>query len=190
MLIGAGGSICGAAAVMAAEPWCAAGPTGHHCRIDRRGLRHLGDFLYPALYHAGQQFGPFAVTTYGIFAGSTIHEVAQVVAAGAKHQETAADTAVITKMVRVMMLAPFLVILSMVLSRTSDTGAPRRITVPWFALGFVAVTAFNSLKLLPRSFIEAAVRVDTLLLAMAMAALGLGTRWSAIRALSPEKVQN
>jgi uncharacterized membrane protein YadS len=38
------------------------------------------------------------------------------------------------------------------------------------------------LNLLPRFFIDAAVRVDTLVLAMAMAALGLGTRWSAIRA--------
>jgi uncharacterized integral membrane protein (TIGR00698 family) len=185
MLIGAGSSICGAAAVMATEPVVRG-------RSDQVTIAvstvvvfgTLAIFLYPVLYHANQRFGPFAVspTAYGIFAGSTIHEVAQAVAAGRAIGEAAADTAVITKMVRVMMLAPFLVILSMVLSRTSGTGAPRRITVPWFALGFVAVTAFNSLNLLPRSFIDAAVRVDTLVLAMAMAALGLGTRLSAIRA--------
>jgi uncharacterized integral membrane protein (TIGR00698 family) len=186
MLIGAGSSICGAAAVMAAEPVVRGRSDQVTVAVSTVVVfGTLAIFLYPALYHANQLFGPFAVspTAYGIFAGSTIHEVAQVVAAGRAIGEAAADTAVITKMVRVMMLAPFLVILSMVLSRTgAATGAARRITIPWFALGFVAVTAFNSLKLLPRPFIEAAVQVDTLVLAMAMAALGLGTRWSAIRA--------
>ena len=185
ILIGAGSSICGAAAVMATEPVLRGRSDQVTVAVSTVVVfGTLAIFLYPALYHANQRFALFAVspTAYGIFAGSTIHEVAQVVAAGRAIGEAAADTAVITKMVRVMMLAPFLAILSMVLSRSSGTAAPRRITVPWFALGFVAVTALNSLKLLPRSFIEAAVRVDTLLLAMAMAALGLGTRWSAIRA--------
>jgi uncharacterized integral membrane protein (TIGR00698 family) len=185
MLIGAGSSICGAAAVMATEPVVRGRSDQVTVAVSTVVVfGTLAIFLYPVLYHANQRFGPFAVspTAYGIFAGSTIHEVAQVVAAGRAIGEAAADTAVITKMVRVMMLAPFLVILSTVLSRTSGAGAPRRITVPWFALGFIAVTAFNSLNLLPRSFIDAAVRVDTLLLAMAMAALGLGTRLSAIRA--------
>ena len=185
MLIGAGSSICGAAAVMATEPVVRGRSDQVTVAVSTVVVfGTLAIFLYPVLYHANQRFGPFAVspTAYGIFAGSTIHEVAQVVAAGRAIGEAAADTAVITKMVRVMMLAPFLVILSTVLSRASGAGAPRRITVPWFALGFIAVTAFNSLNLLPRSLIDAAVRVDTLLLAMAMAALGLGTRLSAIRA--------
>ena len=52
------------------------------------------------------------------FVGSTVHEVAQVVAAGEAIGSQAADTAVIAKMVRVMMLAPFLLVLSMWLSRS------------------------------------------------------------------------
>src|SRR5882757_8746282 len=83
MLIGAGSSICGAAAVMATEPVVRG-------RADQVTVAvstvvvfgTLAIFLYPVLYHANQRFGPFAVspTAYGIFAGSTIHEVAQVVA--------------------------------------------------------------------------------------------------------------
>src|SRR5712675_2135179 len=142
MLIGAGSSICGAAAVMAAEPVVRGRP--EHAAVAVATVVVFGTlaiFLYPALYHANQRFGLFAIspTAYGIFAGSTIHEVAQVVAAGRAIGEAAAGTAVITKMVRVMMLAPFLVILSMSQSRTAGTGAPRRIAVPWFALGFLAV---------------------------------------------------
>jgi uncharacterized integral membrane protein (TIGR00698 family) len=55
---------------------------------------------------------------YGVFVGSTVHEVAQVVAAGEAIGSQAADTAVIAKMVRVMMLAPFLLVLSMWLTRS------------------------------------------------------------------------
>jgi len=82
-------------------------------------------FLYPALYHLNERIHLVSMTpfAYGIFAGSTVHEVAQVVAAGKAVAETAANTAVITKLVRVMMLAPFLVLLSGYLSRSAEEGA-------------------------------------------------------------------
>lgn len=187
ILIGSGSAICGAAAVMAAEPVVRA-------RADQVTVAvstvvvfgTVAMFLYPALYRLNGQCGVFAVspTAYGLFAGSTIHEVAQVVAAGRAVSDAAANTAVITKMVRVMLLAPFLIILSSVLARRPEgrTGpVAARITIPWFALGFVAVAGFNSLHLLPPALLEGALSADTLVLAMAMAALGLTTRASAIR---------
>ncbi|WP_317201554.1 putative sulfate exporter family transporter, partial [Janthinobacterium sp.] len=58
---------------------------------------------------------------------------------------------------------------------------PGRIVIPWFALGFVAVAGLNSLAILPKPVVSAAIDVDTLMLAMAMAALGLTTHISAIR---------
>jgi uncharacterized integral membrane protein (TIGR00698 family) len=128
--------------------------------------------------------------TYGIFAGSTIHEVAQVVAAGRAVSDAAANAAVITKMVRVMMLAPFLIILSAYLAgrpdgseraSSGDAQSARRIVIPWFALGFILVAALNSLILLPKAAVNAAVNLDTVILAMAMAALGVTTHVSAIR---------
>jgi uncharacterized integral membrane protein (TIGR00698 family) len=76
------------------------------------------------------------------------------------------------------------------LSRTSDAHDPRaasggrrpgRIVIPWFALGFVGVAAFNSLSLLPKSTVDTAISLDTVILAMAMAALGVTTHVSAIR---------
>jgi uncharacterized integral membrane protein (TIGR00698 family) len=162
----------------------------------------LAIFLYPALYHLNEHYHLIALsaTQYGIFAGSTIHEVAQVVAAGHAINDTAANTAVITKMVRVMMLAPFLLLLSTYLSRKppvanvplsghssgdkaalGNRSAANKIVIPWFALGFVAVAGFNSLALLPHAVVQGAVAIDAVMLAMAMAALGLTTRVSAIR---------
>ncbi|WP_116327851.1 putative sulfate exporter family transporter, partial [Klebsiella aerogenes] len=76
---------------------------------------------YPWLYQLNEHFQwlPFSQETFGIYAGSTIHEVAQVVAAGHAIGPDAENAAVIAKMIRVMMLAPFLLLLSGYISRGS-----------------------------------------------------------------------
>lgn len=193
ILIGAGSSICGAAAVMATEPVVrgkAEQVTVAVATVVVFGT--LAIFLYPALYqlNAIYQFFPLSPTAYGVYAGSTIHEVAQVLAAGRAISEQASNTAVITKMVRVMLLAPFLVSLSIWLSHSEkhdeeaadhkQGGQKGGIVIPWFALGFVAVAGFNSLALLPAEMVSCITNIDTILLAMAMAGLGLTTHVSAI----------
>jgi len=190
MLIGAGSAICGAAAVMAAEP-VVRGRAGQVTVAVSTVVVFgtLAMFLYPALYQWNLQHQWLAMgeTGYGLFAGSTIHEVAQVVAAGRAVGEHAADTAVIAKMVRVMMLAPFLLMLSAWLARNPERGAGAAdapaagLAIPWFALGFVAVAGVHSMGVLPRPVVELALDLDTVLLAMAMAALGLTTHVSVIR---------
>jgi uncharacterized integral membrane protein (TIGR00698 family) len=198
MLIGAGSSICGAAAVMATEPVVRGRAEEVSIAVATVvAFGTLAIFIYPALYHLNDRMHWLSTTpfAYGIFTGSTVHEVAQVVAAGKAVADTAANTAVITKLVRVMMLAPFLVLLSAYLSRNAEEAAAPtagtvppapsqswRGVIPWFALGFIAVAGFNSMALLPRSFVSAAIDADTLILATAMAGLGVSTQVSAIRA--------
>lgn len=182
LLIGVGSAICGAAAVLATEPVVRAQP--HRVSVAVATVvifGTLGMFLYPLLYpHLG-----LTPQTYGIYAGSTIHEVAQVVAAGKAVSDSAAAAAVIEKMLRVMLLAPFLLLLSQA-QRLGDTqtagsaGRPR-LMIPWFALTFVAVCAVNSLGLFPAGFVNRLNEVDTLLLATAMAALGFRTHVRAFR---------
>jgi uncharacterized integral membrane protein (TIGR00698 family) len=192
MLIGAGSSICGAAAVMAAEP-VVRGRAEEVCIAVSTVVAFgtLAIFIYPALYHLNDRMHWLSITpfAYGVFTGSTVHEVAQVVAAGKAVADTAANTAVITKLVRVMMLAPFLVLLSAYLSRnpgeTASPEAPSRAwrgVIPWFALGFIAVAAFNSLAVLPQALVHTVIDADTLILAAAMAGLGVSTQITAIRA--------
>jgi uncharacterized integral membrane protein (TIGR00698 family) len=192
MLIGAGSSICGAAAVMATEP-VVRGRAEEVCVAVSTVVAFgtLAIFIYPALYHFNDRMHWLSITpfAYGIFTGSTVHEVAQVVAAGKAVADTAANTAVITKLVRVMMLAPFLILLSAYLSRNSEAAAAPaaptqswRGVIPWFALGFIAVAGVNSMAVLPHSVVGAAIDVDTLILATAMAGLGVSTQVSAIRA--------
>jgi uncharacterized integral membrane protein (TIGR00698 family) len=207
LLIGAGNAICGAAAVMATEPLLRA--KAEHVTVAISTVVVFGTlaiFLYPALYQLNEHWHllPAGSRAFGIYAGSTIHEVAQVFAAGRSISVETANTAVITKMVRVMMLAPFLIALSAWLARKSagengghsgansartrgtESGAntaagPRRLTIPWFAFAFIGMVVFNSLALLPHAVVGTAIDVDTFLLAMAMGALGLTTQFSAIR---------
>ncbi len=192
MLIGAGNAICGAAAVMATEPLLRAKAEQVTVAISTVVVfGTVAIFLYPALYELNLhwQLLPAGSRAFGIYAGSTIHEVAQVFAAGRSISAETANTAVITKMVRVMMLAPFLIGLSGWLAResvhgdaaTRDAGAARKLTIPWFAFAFIGVVVLNSWAPLPRLAVATAIDVDTFLLAMAMGALGLTTHLSAIR---------
>jgi uncharacterized integral membrane protein (TIGR00698 family) len=196
ILIGAGSAICGAAAVMATEPLVRAKAGQVTVAVSTVVVfGTLAIFLYPALYAVNLhwQWLPTGPKAFGIYAGSTIHEVAQVFAAGRSVSVDTANTAVVTKMVRVMMLAPFLIGLSAWLARDAAQeqmvgqragaaeGVKRKLAIPWFAFAFIGVVMFNSLSQLPNDVLGAATELDTVLLAMAMAALGLTTHFSAIR---------
>ncbi len=189
LLIGAGSSICGAAAVMATEPVVKASASKVAVAVSTVVIfGTICIFVYPWLYQLNIHFGWFPMTqeTFGIYIGSTVHEVAQVVAAGHTIGPEAENASVIAKMLRVMMLAPFLIILSAFLSRKAAKkkglqAQKSKITIPWFAVIFILVAAFNSFNLLPQVLVQQIITLDTILLAMAMVALGLTTHVSAIR---------
>lgn len=189
MLIGAGSAICGAAAVLATEPVVRG-------RVEDVSVAvatvvvfgTVGTFLYPALFHWNLAHGwlPFSDTQFGLYVGTTVHEVAQVVAAADAVSANAAGIAVIAKMVRVMLLAPFLLAISIWLSSHHGSAAvghgKRRIVIPWFAVAFIGVAGIHSLGILPNAGVKLGIALDNALLAVAMAALGLTTHVSAVRA--------
>lgn len=184
MLVGVGSAICGAAAVMAMEPIARA--QAHKVSVAVATVVVFGTlsmFLYPVLY----PYLGLSEHAFGVFIGSTVHEVAQVVAAGNAIGPAAAKAAVVEKMVRVMMLAPFLMLLCWWMQRRkqghqqADSTASARGALPWFAVWFVVAVGVNSLGVVPAAVAEMLVQISTVLLAMAMAALGLRTHVSAIR---------
>lgn len=124
LLIGSGASICGAAAVIATEPVVKA--EAHKVTIAVATVVVFGTLsmlLYPMLYQMGWLASVLDAQHYGVYIGSTIHEVAQVVVAGNAVSAEVGNTAVVTKMIRVMMLAPFLLLLSIFLaSKNNKTG--------------------------------------------------------------------
>lgn len=180
LLVGSGSAICGAAAILAAEPVLRARPQQTAMAVGTVVLfGTLAMLLYPLLY-PWLGLSPQAM---GIYTGATIHEVAQVVAAGSAMGDEVARVAIISKLTRVMMLAPVLLLLGYLLSRGSDNAPAARAPLPWFAFGFVAVVVANSLLSLPAAWVDAIRHLDTWALTMAMAALGLSTQLGALRAV-------
>ena len=190
LMTATGSAICGAAAVLGAEPVVRCAP--HKTAVAVSTVVIFGTlsmFLYPILYRSGIMSG-LDDQGWAIYTGSTLHEVAHVVGAGNAIDAAGghvADAATITKMIRVMLLAPVLVIMSLFLSRkrknADGTTAKSKITIPWFAFGFLLVIGINSwlqtITFIPSEIMASSIsfinNFDTFLLTMAMTALGAET---------------
>ena len=182
MLISAGAAICGAAAVLAVEDILKSDPYKATIAIGTVVLfGTLSMFLYPLFQHIGL-FG-FSEHQFGVFAGASVHEVAQALVAGSNVSGDAGKIAVIVKMMRVLLLVPVLILLSIFFNRAtaSNQNKKSKIIIPWFAVGFVLVIGFNSLHLLPQAFVDIINQFDIILLTMAMGAIGVETKLSKIK---------
>lgn len=187
-LIGAGSSICGAAAVVATGASIKANEQEQASAISTVVIfGTLSLLLYPWLY----QYGFWAISdqAYAMYIGSSIHEVAQVVAAGSAISPEVAETAIATKMLRVMMLGPFLFLLVRCVSFTEkETTTKEQLPVPWFAFIFIGVVVFNSFNIVPDNVITVINLLDNIFLAMAMLALGLSSSVAALRAAGAKPI--
>lgn len=177
LMTATGSSICGAAAVLGAEGVVKC--PSYKTAIAVSTVVIFGTiamFLYPIMYRTGllDALGDMGTA---IYTGATLHEVAHVAGAGNAMDPTdslgIAGTATITKMIRVMLLAPVLVVMALILSRarqekaenlaqqaqnldsssqegqaalTAAQNAAKRtkITIPYFAFGFILIICINT----------------------------------------------
>jgi len=177
-LIGVGTGICGASAIVAANQ-VARGKQEDVAYalaiITLCGTTSL--IVYPALAPL-LGLGPRA---FGLWAGSSIHEVVQAVGAAAAGGPAAAEVGTITKLARVVLLAPAVLALGHWLRRGEPVGSVKA-PMPWFAFGFLAMVAIASSHLVPPPVIDASRWLVPLMMAAAVAALGLNTDLRALRA--------
>lgn len=188
LLTSAGSAICGAAAVLATEATIRSRPAATSMAVATVVLfGSLAMLVYPLLY----TFSGMDESLFGIYIGATIHEVAQVVAAGDAVGNQALANAVIVKLVRVMLLVPFLLIIGQWWMRRAQVNAQddgtmtasSGLVIPWFAFGFLAVVVANSYITLPAPLHQGLVVAGQIALTMAMAALGFETRIEKLKAL-------
>lgn len=176
LLTSVGSSICGAAAVLGAEPVVKSEPYKAAVAVSTVVIfGTLSMFLYPTLYRAGVY--EMDVQQLGLYTGATLHEVAHVVGAGNAMSAEIADNAIIVKMIRVILLAPALLVIGLVSARGRGgrESGYQAIVIPWFAVLFLVVIGFNSIGLLSTSAIDVINELDTFMLTMAMTALGAET---------------
>jgi uncharacterized integral membrane protein (TIGR00698 family) len=193
ILIGAGTAICGTSAIIAAAP--VIGAEDEDITISVGTVNVLGLVLMLCFPLLG---GLLQMTddSFGVWAGTSIHAVPQVVAAGFAYSERAATVATLVKLVRVTLLAPFLVVLVLIHARRTNSGArgfELRLSrvVPPFLWGFLCLAVLGTVQIIPTlqfhlaSWIPGAIRdfqiplasvlVDAgnVLLTIVMAAMGL-----------------
>jgi uncharacterized integral membrane protein (TIGR00698 family) len=177
LMVATGFSICGAAAIAAMDSVT---------RTDKRDVA-TGVALVTLYGTAAIALVPLiggaagmSEEHLGAWAGLSVHEVAQVVAAASPAGAAAVAVAVVVKLTRVLLLAPMVAGVSIVARRTGDGGDTRPPLVPLFVLGFLAMIAVRSTGLVPEEVLSAAQAATTMLLAAALFALGTAVRLGAL----------
>jgi uncharacterized integral membrane protein (TIGR00698 family) len=179
LLLGTGFAICGASAIAAMED--TAGGDEEDVTVGIAMVTLFGTaamVLLPLLQHplglSGQQFG--------IWAGASIQEVGQVVAAAGTGGAAVVAVAVVVKLTRVLLLAPVVAAVS-VRRRLADgdaRGGKRPPLVPLFVLGFVACVALRSTGVLPTGLLAVMAQVQVAALGAALFGMGASVRLSSL----------
>jgi uncharacterized integral membrane protein (TIGR00698 family) len=182
-LIAAGTSICGASAVIATNTVTRAPDEDVAYAVACVTIfGSIAMFVYPLLSNV-LQLDPHH---FGLWAGASIHEIAQVVAATFQQSRDAGEFGTVAKLARVMMLAPVVITLGLLTTRRArgigaESGSAK-VPMPWFAFGFVAMVILNSLVDVPHAAMSVIIPITTFLLTMALAAMGLETNIQKLRA--------
>ena len=171
-LIACGNSICGNSAIATVAPVIGADGEDVAASIAFTAVLGvivvLGLPLLPAVLHmSGLQ--------YGVLAGLTVYAVPQVLAATAPLGTVAVHMGTLVKLVRVLMLGPVVLALSLLTRRPAGAGLKLSKLVPWFIIGFLALAVIRSADLVPHLALAPIAAVANALTVISMAALGLGT---------------
>jgi len=188
ILIACGNSICGNSAIAAVAP--VIGADGEDVAASISFTAVLGVLVVLALPLLAT-FLDMSPRSFGVFAGLTVYAVPQVLAATAPISSLSVQVGTIVKLVRVLMLGPVVLALSLLYNRPgrhsnypvvhdnaprypSGVRPPLRHLVPWFIVGFLAVAAGRSAGLIPEAALHPLSVAATWLTIVSMAALGLG----------------
>ncbi|MGN6374919.1 MAG: YeiH family protein [Sphingomonas sp.] len=188
LLVACGNSICGNSAIAAVAPVIGADGDDVAASIGFTAVLGVVVVLGLPLFGVALHLDGLQ---YGALAGLTVYAVPQVLAAAAPAGATAVQMGTLVKLVRVLMLGPVCLLLSLAAPRlreetdepaphvtAGDRPAPGRPPlhhlVPCFIIGFLALVGLRSFDLIPHVLLAPAGHAATLLTVISMAALGLG----------------
>ena len=182
-LIACGNAICGNSAIAAVAPVIEAEAGDVAAAIGFTAVLGVGVVLILPLLAVALQMTPHG---YGILAGLTVYAVPQVLAATAPISSLSAQIGTLVKLVRVLMLGPVVMTLSLI-RRGGAAGAKLSLStlLPWFILGFLALLAARSAGLVPMAMVHMIGTLAGWLTIVSMAALGLGVDVRALAGAGP-----
>ncbi len=178
LMVATGFSICGASAIAAVDSVTEADREDVATGVTLVTLYGSAAIGLVPLIGSGLGLGPEGL---GTWAGLSVHEVAQVVAAAAPAGATAVGSAVLVKLTRVVLLAPVVAGVSLVERRRRGPGAGERPPlVPLFVLGFLLMMLLRTTGAVPGVVLTASDVLTTVLFAAALFGLGSGVRMVAL----------
>jgi uncharacterized integral membrane protein (TIGR00698 family) len=186
MLIAAGNAICGNSAIAAVAPIIGARREEVTAAITLTAL--IGVIAVLLLPFAVWALG-LALPAYAVLVGLSVYAVPQVVAAAAPFGTAVIALATLVKLARVVMLGPLTLVLSFLAPRFADEGSEAsgrpRLYLPWFILAFAGFAVLRSTGVIDAELATMLGHASKLLATVAMAALGLQVRVSALREVGP-----
>jgi uncharacterized integral membrane protein (TIGR00698 family) len=187
LMIACGNAICGNSAIAAVAPVIEADPDDVAASIAYTAVLGVGVVLGLPLLGLVLRMGPQA---YGVLCGLTVYAVPQVLAAAAPGGLAAMQTGTLIKLVRVLMLGPVVIGLSLLMARRRPADAveswkARDLIGPWFIFAFLALVAVRALVELPAPVVQASAAASGQLSVVAMAGLGLGVDLKVLRRAGP-----
>ena len=180
-LISAGTGICGGSAVAAIAPVIEADDKDIAFAMSST---FLFDMLMIALYPIMGRLLGLNDIAYGIWAGTSVNDTASVVASGYAFSEAAGDFATMVKLTRTIAIIPTVLVFAYINThlkrktmQTENGGKKVNVLkiIPWFIVGFLALTLANSIGLIPVAVSGVMKTASKFLMVTALAAIGLGT---------------
>lgn len=169
-LLGVGTGICGAAAIAAVAPLVRAKDEEAAVGV---GLVALVGTLFTIAYTFIRPLTPLTDFQFGMWAGTSLHEIAHVAAAAAPAGQQALAEAILAKLGRVALLVPVSLALLLWSVRLGKSGDRAAFTFPWFLLGFIGTSLLATYTPLPAPLLDTIAAAASWLLTAAMVGLGL-----------------
>jgi len=184
-LLAVGTSVCGASAAVAAGSVIRAHDEEITLAVALCGVLGTAGVFF---YVLAAPFSSLTSSQLAILSGSTLHEVAQVVAAASSWGTASGDLATVVKLTRVVLLAPTLLLLAWTVDRAADSiqYSWKDPPIPWFVVGFLLLGAAGSTRLLSAPLKLALSTGSVFLMMIAMAAMGLNTDWRMMHRAGPK----
>lgn len=179
-LIGVGTVICGNSAIMATAPVIHADDEEVAVAVSTITVfGMLATFLYPVIGNLLQ----LSDTVFGFWAGTSINDTSQVVAAAFAYSPKAGEIATLVKITRNLLMGPIIVLIGLFFARKQGETANVSMAkvFPWFVLGFVALSAVNSLGIVPSGIRQFAQAISIFIIQMVLVGVGLNTDLRRIR---------
>ena len=188
MLVASGTGICGAAAVMGISPQI-------QVPADQEEQKREDEVMAIAVVAIlGTVFTFIEIglkswlhltpTQFGVVAGGSLHEIAHAVATGGAGGPVSLDTAIITKLSRVLLLAPVALIIGFWHRRRNEVNVANqtkgKLPIPWFMGGFILASVVGTFLPLGAGVLAGLVKLAYIFLGMAMAALGMSVNFLVI----------